>query len=325
MKKLRGVLIAAVLLSGVAAGALAQGVPLLDAEEFEARVDEFMEAGGAHERADAASLSLELEEELPPTDSVFWQHGRLNPFAKALMLIEVADGPLERFRAHFTVERLQLDTGGSPLPAVLLQVDRYNLGPAIREELVESVGEENTGTPEEFGVGPDVSWRFLISVVQGNSSDVQRAARLELSADAGGADCFGGPCDSLDSALPEDIVWQEEAPAELAPAEGIRELLPDLPFHVQQLELAESAGWLDAFTAEHAGLELGLDVNLGQDYMSRLTIHNSGCADDAVGGSWHQLTGWPGGEAESGEQYYREAFECQRGEDRFAPAGAFCP
>lgn len=318
--------LAAVLVAVMSGPALAQFVPVVEPEEFSDRAEEFLAGAGRYERRDAEELTWELEDALPETDSVFWQHGRLNPFAKALLFIEAADGPLERYRVNFTVEKLHFDSGAKPEAGIFLQVDRWNLGQVIRQEQVDAVGEENTAPEEEFGLGPDTSWRFVISPVQGISADVRGAARAELNIDDAAASCLGGDCLSPDSVLPDDIVWQEEAPAELTPWDTVAPLMPVLPFPVQQLELAESAGWLHPFSAEGTGLELGLDVNLGQDYVSLLTIHNYGFADDSVGGTWHQLTGVPAATAEEAAQYwYREAYECQRGEDRFAPAGSFCP
>lgn len=303
--------------------AMAESVPLLNAEQFQERAQEFLGGDGAYGPVDANTLSFELEDQLPETDSVFWQHGRLNPFAKAALLIELADGPLEHYRLHFTVERLQLDTGAAPLPAVLLQVDRYNLGPALRAEYVEELGEENTGTPEEFGVGPDVSWRFLMAQVQGIYADVQGAAR---SSDlAPGATCFEGPCGDPGSTLPGSIVWQEETPADPVPSDNVAQLFPALPFPVQLLELADSAGWLNAYGSEGGELEAGLDVNLGQDAGSILTVHSSGLLDDSVTAIWQQLGGLPGFEGQEPAFFYREAFQCQRGDEDFAPAGSFCP
>ena len=328
MKKLSRLIpaLAALLLAVTSAPALAQFVPVVEPEEFSARAEEFLEGGGRYERQDADELTWELEDALPETDSVFWQHGRLNPFAKVLLFIEAADGPLERYRLNFTVEKLHFDSGAKPEAGIFLQVDRWNLGQVIRQEQVSAAGEENTAPEEEFGLGPDTSWRFVISPVQGISADVRGAARVEVNADDAAGGCLGGDCLSPGSVLPADIVWQEEAPAELTPSATVADLMPVLPFPAQQLQLAEAGGWLQPFSAEGTGLELGLDVNLGQDYASLLTIHNFGFADDSVGGTWHQLTGLPAAAGEESAQYwYREAYECQRGEDRFAPAGSFCP
>src|SRR5690606_11537866 len=89
-----------------------------------------------------------------------------------------------------------------------VEVTRFNLGPAFRESLVDSVPAEHLAGPEEFGVGPDVSWRFEMSPMRAMTAGIDRASRKELSAaEAAAMDCFGMPCNELASAEGPPGAW----------------------------------------------------------------------------------------------------------------------
>ncbi len=127
---------------------------------------------------------------------------------KALLLIDMAEPPLPRIR--YAVRLSQRTEGHVPLS--LVEVHRFNLGPAIRAETAESYGEENTADADVFGVGPHVAWRFAMQPSAKASAILLAAGRKEVAdADAAAASCFGRGCLSLDTA--DDLKpWVEALP-----------------------------------------------------------------------------------------------------------------
>lgn len=137
---------------------------------------------------------------------------------KALLLIDLAEPPLPRVR--YAIRLSQHFEG--PVLLSLVEVYRYNLGPAIRAETADAYGEENTADAAVFGIGPHVGWRFAMQPSTKAAAVLLAAGRKELSdAEAEAASCFGRNCLSLATA--DDLkAWQDmnQPPA----------ALPDLPY-----------------------------------------------------------------------------------------------
>lgn len=137
---------------------------------------------------------------------------------KALLLIDMAEPPLPRVR--YAVRLSQRTEGHVPIS--LVEVHRFNLGPAIRAETAESYGEENTADADVFGVGPHVAWRYAMQPSTKASAILLAAGRKEVAdADAEDTSCFGRGCLSLDTA--DDLKPWVEAPPQTAN-------LPALPY-----------------------------------------------------------------------------------------------
>lgn len=118
----------------------------------------------------------------------------------ALLLVDLAEalrpeaGFIPRLRYVVRVGIEAID--GIELSFV--EVERYNLGPAIRLETVAAYGEENTAAPDAFGVGPHVAWRFVTQPAAKSSALLLAAGRKEISEDeAMGRNCLPRPCLSL--------------------------------------------------------------------------------------------------------------------------------
>jgi hypothetical protein len=85
----------------------------------------------------------------------------------------------------------------------VVDVRRYNLGPAIREQTIDAYGAANTAGPGAFGVGPHVAWRFAFQQGSKVAAMVVAAARREIpDAEAAGDDCRARRC--LDLNLLDD-------------------------------------------------------------------------------------------------------------------------
>src|SRR5690606_6603798 len=140
------------------------------------------------------------------------------PLTKAVLLLENAEGALPRSRHHMTVRVLQVEASpaGGPEPMLFVQLDRYNLGPAVRAELAESLGEEHVAPAAEFGEGPSVSWRFVMHQVMGQNAALVAAARLELAPETAAVTaCLGAPCLQAHGVTEELAIWHELEPVDL--------------------------------------------------------------------------------------------------------------
>ncbi|BCW91114.1 hypothetical protein sos41_42930 [Alphaproteobacteria bacterium SO-S41] len=73
-----------------------------------------------------------------------------------------------RVRYAVSYGQVTEDADGKSDIISLVEVRRYNLGPLIHKATEDDYGKENTAEIAEFGVGPDVAWRFAFSSVMGN-------------------------------------------------------------------------------------------------------------------------------------------------------------
>lgn len=129
--------------------------------------------------------------------SAFHPDAGLAAPVRALLLVEYLEGllPHARYRVSWHVAPDPAAPGGS---LEHVEVQRFNLGPARREDLVASVPEGQLADAGSFGVGPDVAWRFAMAPRRGMRAGLEGAARRELSAEQSAAvDCLGVPCAGL--------------------------------------------------------------------------------------------------------------------------------
>lgn len=136
----------------------------------------------------------------------------LDPLSRSILLLEAQEPSLlhVRYQINFSVE------ASSEVPEVqqaYVQVSRYNLGPAIHAELLESVPAGQVAPPAYFGVGPHLSWRFVLAPAQGMQAALMHASRREISAgQAQAADCLGQRCVSLSAHHEPDLDWRPVTP-----------------------------------------------------------------------------------------------------------------
>ena len=300
----------------------------------EAEAQAFVGPESGYRSVDVASLEDALEAELPASDSVFLASGRLSPFAKALLVVETTDGLLPRTRHHLSVRVLSVEEppANDPASYLFLQVDRYNLGPAIRDELISSIGPEHVAPLSEFGEGPHVSWRFVMHQVMGQNAAIYAAGRAQIAdAAALSASCLGAPCLTPTAGVEELAVWHELEPVELL------EALADLPYEALRAGLPSPAAMIDlatdnapfnAYDAEHGGregviAEFIIESGLTQEPAMELALRQGDLLDDSVAAIWQRLLAFSlTGDAP--EFYAGQAFECRRGDGGWAEPGEFC-
>lgn len=147
------------------------------------------------------------------TQSVFWPDADLNSLTRAMLIVEANEAQLPhvRYRINYSVFQ---DTEAPEITRDYIEITRYNLGPSLRTDLLEYLEAEYVASEAEFGVGPHVSWRFVMAPVMGLQADIIEAERQEISdAIAQNTMCFSQPCLALEDA---QIPLKETRPIHLS-------------------------------------------------------------------------------------------------------------
>lgn len=291
-----------------------------------------------YEARDGEQVVLEIIDTLEPLSSkpsAFLPTSDISPLVMAILALENAEGPRDRVRYRITygIEGIPNPPKSSPLPLSFIQVDRFSLGAAIRQDVIDSYGAEHVAPAEAFDAGPHVSWRLITRPVQGTRADILAAGRVELSdTQAQEMICMNGPCLSLDLSLESAAPWGEmqEVPLE-----------QDVPYTVERAGLLTPAAAIDQLTSDSGFseawqsrevpelpaplLEAVIEINLAQDSALDAGMRRSGLMDDSVAAIWRRLVVMPTGENAQTPMVYRaEAYECHRG-PQFPPSGRLCP
>lgn len=174
----------------------------------------------------------------------------IGPLAMAILAVEAYEAPLERVR--YRIEYGMAQGGGEPpngpTNVSLIRIDRINLGPAIREDIIDSYGRENAPPPGVFGDGPHVSYRFAMSPIQGTPASINAISRAEMpDAQVASLDCFGSPCMTTASVIEDAASWQNERTAAMN---------FDQPYGVYRDNVISPAAAMDLISLQH-----GLAVN----------------------------------------------------------------
>ncbi|NDW05709.1 hypothetical protein [Jiella pacifica] len=223
--------------------------------------------------------------------------GRVEPGAdlsaieQALLLVDLEEQPLQRARyvlryGQQTIDRVEVS---------FIDLQRYNLGPAIRLDAIDSYEAENVADAEAFGVGPHVAWRFVTQPTAKLSAMLLTASRREIAdEEAAGRNCLPCACLSLDPI--DDLAdWSDPQTAAALPPTPYPSVVStvhddtvtdEIAPAAQALELAIAAGiaaqgadgllWSFPERAGHSSPDpfvvVVIDRNLGQETMSDAVI-----------------------------------------------------
>ncbi|HSH49269.1 MAG TPA: hypothetical protein VK991_11855 [Halomonas sp.] len=287
---------------------------------------------------DGRQIVLQISDALKPLNpepSAFPPTARVSPLAMAMLALENTEGQRDRVRYRITygIEQVPNPPKYSPLPLSFIQIDRFSLGAAIRQSLIDAYGAEHVAPPEAFDAGPHVSWRLITRPVQGARADILAAGRAELSdAQAQEMPCLNGPCLSLDMELERAAPWGElqevpltlDAPypvmhsGQLTPAAAIEQL-------TGSDRLSDTGPVRETPGLPEPLLEAVIDINLAQDSALDARMRRGGLMDDSVAAIWKRLVAIPpGANAEIPKGYQAKIYECRRG-PQFPPDGGLCP
>lgn len=227
--------------------------------------------------------------------AMFMPDAEMSAAQKAVLLLDYLEGslPHARYRVRFGTDFPYVE-GEVSTPWAYVEVARFNLGPAKREELSQYA--DTVAAAEEFGVGPHVVRRFVFTPIQGQQAHLVQAARAELDDEQAQAEqCFGQSCLSLDEIIGTVGNWEEVSapPAELVvvteAAAAPRNQTPDevaaelVGSHIgpEYGEIVESVQAPEPF------LELVISKNIeGQELAITAVSQQGHVMDDAIAGVW---------------------------------------
>jgi len=292
-----------------ALGALAEGFPeagtLTGASSLAAVGEAFMPERDWQAR-DIESLDVRLREAHDAHDggessgdSVFHPDAETGPLVKALLAVVTKEPVLThaRYRLRYAKTRVIPEGAGGPLEVSLVEVARFNLGPARRADLVESLGEEAVAPPAAFGEGPDLAWRLVTRPIQGQAAGIVRAARRELPGEAP-ADCFASSCRDGASLTAEVRNWPEGgeitprldfAALEVALLDTALERLGVAVAHDQGRPRWQGFEWRESVAPGTPFVEVVIERGLGQDEGADLVIHDDHLMDHETRARWYRL------------------------------------
>ena len=143
----------------------------------------------------------------------------LDALTRAILILDAQEVelPYVRYQINYSINT---DTEIPELKHHYIEVSRYNLGPARHHDLLQNLDAENVARLDEFGVGPHVSWRFVMAPVMGMQAALLYAARKEITDEAAQKTmCFALSCLALEAPeLPQGQV-QVLTPQSVAPAQ----------------------------------------------------------------------------------------------------------
>ncbi len=261
---------------------------------------------------DSETLEILLDDKMESSATAMRPSGELSALEKTLLMLEMTEAPLDRTRTILRYGQITFDDGGAPLPVAFIQVERYNLGPALHQMAVEDYGAENVADVEEFGVGPHVAWRLAFMPIMGNQAILLAAARTEISdPDAARTQCLDRTC--LDAyALADELhAWQEiETPitAFASPyrAAGWDEVAVNARIAAELSSVlgmasidGETYSWVGSEQPEAAAngtpyLFLLIDRDLGQDSGTDSIMALTALNDDSISEVWARRIEFPG-------------------------------
>ena len=237
-------------------------------------------------------------------------HG-LSPLTKSIVAVQAIDGRLPHARYHLTYRQGEatLSADGSFDTVDLVELRRFNLGPARHAATVAAHGAENTAELAHFGEGPDVVWRLAMRPLRGNDAVILSAARAEI--DTPERDCMGFHCQMAQSIVPHMADWGDEssiAMPEFRPSyDELWQGAPSAPAVLDALALT-------SFMAEAAGgdarwnsieprmmddpltpfIEVIIEVGMGQDTGAEVGFYETRLRDDELMSIWYRLGAFGG-------------------------------
>ncbi|MGM0561815.1 MAG: hypothetical protein ACQETX_12195 [Pseudomonadota bacterium] len=265
------------------------------------------------------------------TGSVTLPDRNLHAMVKALLALEAVEDtlPRTRFRISRRINPVEMPPAADPVPVSFIEIDRFNLGPGLHEELAKAYGADNVAEASFFGQGPHVSWRFVLRPEMGTKAMIVAAARKELSSEgAQQSECFNAPCLSTTGLVEPAASWselQEDSPALDAPYELLRDGILTPAFALELLVKNLMVETPAHPSAGAASVEAIVETGLGQDASLDATVVERNLMDDSLRAAWNRLATVSAGSDMDPVIFTAKAFQCARGEAEFAPPGSFCP
>jgi|GEM_PF-991698 len=241
-------------------------------------------------------------------DTVMGPGAALSPLTKSIVAVQSHDGRLPSVRYHLThaYAEATVTAGGATGLISLIELRRFNLGPARHAQVVAEHGAENAAPLEVFGEGPHLVWRFALQGLRGVNAVILSAARGEI--DMPEEDCLGFHCLMAQSIIPHMADWQMQpsVPApEFRPSyDELWQGGPSSPAVLDMLALhnglaeaearRDDARWRAFEWREGAGdgtpfVDVIIETGLAQDAGAEVVLRDTDLMDDELQTIWYRL------------------------------------
>lgn len=235
----------------------------------------------------------------------------LSPLTKSIVAVQAIDGRLPHARYHLSYGQGEatISADGSYDLVDLIELRRFNLGPARHAQTVAAHGAENTANIAHFGEGPDVIWRFAMRPLRGTDAMIIAASRSEI--DTPEDDCMGFHCQIGQSIIPHMADWdagQSIEPPDFRPSyDELWQGAPSAPAVLDMLALSShraeagsgDARWqpFEPRMMEYPGqafADVIVEVGLGQDGGAEVGLYETRLRDDELMSVWYRLGAFGG-------------------------------
>ena len=278
------------LLSAISATLALSIAPISHADSLETVIDQHL---GAYERLDPDEVTDSVRANLSGTNSVFHPDAQLGPLARAVLIVEATEAPQPHSRLRIRLHDQHDSPDG---PVWLVEAARFNLGPVRRADLVSSLGEDVVAPADEFGVAPDVDYRFVMRPMRGTAAMLEGVARSDINIQ--NETCLGSPCAVLTSVAEAVSDWsdpEQRTSLSFNPPYAIKtsehlSAAAALDLMLEELGLTPNEGGQLSWTGieprsgqgDEPYLEVVIETGLGQDVGLEATAMQFGVMDHAI-------------------------------------------
>lgn len=258
------------------------------------------------ESVDTDTLETTLATHWLDTNSVT-PGGTVGPIEKALLIAANAiSGTRTRTELAYG-QMLDPDDDSQSAPISFIEVRHFNMGPSLRGEFADSLGEENVADAEEFGTGEHRAWRFVFTPTMNNEAILLEAGTREISAkQASKQDCQGTPCLDTYRDFEEMADWKQvsgELPswpllyADVSDEVAVPAYAAASIAALGYWATAESGEYKWTYGEQPEGVErhemfrfISIDRNLGNESGLEAVWHETKLNDDAITDLWYRFT-----------------------------------
>ncbi|MCC5969001.1 MAG: SH3 domain-containing protein [Pararhodobacter sp.] len=238
----------------------------------------------------------------------------LSPLVKAVVALQSQNGrlPVARYHLRYGEKEVPANPDHAPEPLSVIEIRRFNLGPALHRQLVESDGAENVLDAQHFGEDrPNVSWRLVTRGLRGTDAMIVAASHREIETPE--ADCLGFHCQMGQAIIPHLTDWDMHG-TQTSPSfrPSYDELWRGGPSSAAALDLlalyhglAEASDgdarwrsfeWREGVTPGDPFVEVIIETGIGHETVVDVAMRDSHVMDTSVDTVWFRLRALSGGD-----------------------------
>ena len=267
--------------------------------------------GDRWQAGEVTALEAQLHTAFPPAamDRLLPPEADSGPLVNALLTVLQHEPALPHARYRLRYAKAEVaPMAGPPMQLSVVEVARFNLGPARRSALIAELGAEYVAPEEHFGTAPDVIWRLVTYPLRGHTAVLSAAGRRPLSASETLV-CLGRPCTQADPITGQTRDWPQPESRSWSPTlrpeeaallqAGLSELgLYD--HHDSGASRWRGFEWPETVTAGTPFVEIIIENGLSQGGGSDLVIHYGQLMDHEISDLWLRMLAMDTGMADEG-------------------------